>query len=427
MFGLLAGMAAIPWMRGDGWHVSWYGVTVLTLLAVKLLASASHRPFTATSAERADLAAGATSVVVIPVYNEDPAMVARCLRSLAEQTWKPTSIVVVDDGSSSTDALHEAVRWSHTMRQLGIGYLVHRFHRNAGKREALAFGFNAFPAADYYVCVDSDTLLAPDALEEAHLPFIDPATVGVTGLVLASNRRRNWLTALIDIRYASAFLAERAAYSKAGAVLCCCGSLSIYRGRVVRKYLSDFLGQTFLGQPAVFGDDRRLTNYALQEGRVVLQESAVAWTAVPERLGHYLRQQIRWNKSFWRESLWAIRNLPANRPAMWLSLIELASWITFTVMLLAALIVEPLRTGEAAIWVYGLYVAVLAYARSVRYLETPPMPGDRYGLTERVGAFLIAPLYGVMHLTLLLPLRLWALLTLRSGTWGTRQAVEVTL
>lgn len=433
VFALLAGTAMLPWLRGAAWSPSWYGIGVLALLSVKLLASAAHKPVTATAAQRAELAATATSVVVIPVYNEDPAMLGRCLRSLAEQTWKPSAIVVVDDGSKNKDrspnlaALEEAERWHTAMRALGIDYTVHRFDKNAGKREALAFGFAMHPQAAYYVCVDSDTLLAPDALEEAHLPFRDEGTVGVTGLVLASNRRRNVLTALIDIRYASAFLAERAAYSKLGSVLCCCGSLSIYRGWVVRKYLDDFLGQTFLGQPAVFGDDRRLTNYALQEGRVVLQESAVAWTAVPERMGHYLRQQIRWNKSFWRESLWAIRHLPRNKPGMWLSLLELSSWITFTVMLLTALIVEPLRTGEAALWVYSVYVAVLAYARSVRYLETPPMPGDRYGRSERAAAFFIAPIYGVMHLVLLLPLRLWALCTLRSGTWGTRQSVEVTL
>lgn len=427
MFTLLLGTALLPWARGGSWAPSWYGIGVLALLSVKLLASAAHRPVAVSVEDRDALATTLHSVLVIPFYNEDPAMLGRCLRSLSEQTWKPTAVVVVDDGSTSLDGITEARRWQQVMAVLGIDYHVHRFERNRGKREALAYGFTRHPDASHYVCVDSDTLLAPDALEEAHLPFVDPQVTGVTGLVLASNRRRNLLTALIDIRYASAFLAERAAYSKVGSVLCCCGSLSVYRGWVVRKYLDDFLGQTFLGRPAVFGDDRRLTNYALQEGRVTLQESAVAWTAVPERMGHYLRQQVRWNKSFWRESLWAIQNLPRSRPGMWLSLLELTSWIVFTVMLLTALVVEPVRTGEAIIWVYAVYVAVLAYARSVRYLQTPPMPGDRYRLHERAATFLIAPIYGVLHLVLLLPLRIWALCTLTRGSWGTRQRVEVAL
>ena len=37
-------------------------------------------------------------------------------------------------------------------------------------------------------------------------------------------------------------------------------------------------------------------------------------TAVPERLNHYLRQQSRWNRSFFRETLWCLRTFPFKRP-----------------------------------------------------------------------------------------------------------------
>jgi hyaluronan synthase len=340
----------------------------------------------------------------------------------------PTAIVVVDDGSSTYDGYERALQWEGRMEAAGISFQLHRQPRNLGKREGLAYGFRQHPEADYFLCVDSDTLLAPDALEEAQLPFANPRITAISGLVLASNRRRNVLTSLIDLRYAAAFLAERAAYSRLGAVLCCCGSLSVYRGWVVRKYLDDFLSQRFLGRPAVFGDDRRLTNYALLEGRVRLQESAVAWTAVPERFGHFVRQQIRWNKSFWRESLWAIGRLPAGRPARWLSAFELVSWIVFTSMLWMALVVQPIASGRTAVvWTYVAYIAVLAYARSVRYWQTPSMPGERFSRTERLGVFFVAPLYGLMHIVVILPLRLWSLLTLRRGRWGTREKVEVAL
>ena len=82
------------------------------------------------------------------------------------------------------------------------------------------------------------------------------------------------LTRLIDLRYVSAFLAKRAAYSFFGAVLCCCGSLAFYRADIVRANLDDFLDQRFLGRVATYGDDRRLTNYALRGGRVVLCPTA---------------------------------------------------------------------------------------------------------------------------------------------------------
>jgi hypothetical protein len=46
---------------------------------------------------------------------------------------------------------------------------------------------------------------------------------------------------------------------------------------------------------------------------------------------------------------------------------------------------------------------------------------------ERVGIFALAPLYALMHLAVLVPLRLWALCSLRRAKWGTRQSIEVAL
>lgn len=421
---LLAVVVVHYLLTGDA-TVSVYGSVVMTLLVAKLGASLANRPVRNDLVAR-EATSGLTSVLVVPAYNEDPAMLARCLKSITEQTAPPSAVVVVDDGSTTRVAYETATAFTPDMFAAGIDYVVHRTETNLGKRRALAHGFELYPTAELVFGVDSDTLLAPEALAMLRLPFADPAVTGATGLVLASNKRTNLLTLLIDLRYAAAFLAERAAYSRLGSVLCCCGSLSAYRGWVVRKYLPDFLGQTFMGRPAVFGDDRRLTNYALLQGRVVFQETAVAWTAVPERLGHFVRQQIRWSKSFFRESLWSVRHLPAGRPAMWLSLLEVTTWVVFTAMLTMGMLVQPLRTGVAVLVVYAVYVALLAYARSVRYFQVPTMPGEVHRRGERAAVFALAPVYGLLHLLLVLPLRLYALATLRSGSWGTRQQIEVT-
>ena len=129
------------------------------------------------------------------------------------------------------------------------------------------------PNADMYLCVDSDTVLDKHAVAELAEPFSKRRVHCVTGLVLAHNRGTNLLTRLIDMRYVNAFLGERVAYSRLGSVLCACGSLAMYRGWVVRKYVDDFLDQRFLGRPATFGDDRRLTYYCLTEGLSLIQPS----------------------------------------------------------------------------------------------------------------------------------------------------------
>jgi len=415
--------AAFMWWRAGG--PSWFGVAIMSLLAAKMVLSWRAKDATVTGpAQQAQLDRLRVGVAV-PAFNEDAALLGRTLRSLHDQTRRPQSIVVVDDGSSDLGALEEARRWVDRFADVGVVLRVVRFDENRGKRQALVAAFDEQPDVDVLLGVDSDTVLDPRAVAEGLAPMLDPRVMVSTGLVLPLNYDTNVLTRLMDVRYANSFLFERAAYSSLGAVLCACGSLAFYRAAVLRAYREDFLGQSFLGRPALFGDDRRMTNYALMEGRSVFQSTAVAFTAVPERLGHYVRQQVRWNKSYFRESLWALMNQPSGRPAFWLTLIELSTWFTFTGALLLALVVDPVLTGTVLLGPYVVYTALLAYARSVRYFE---VTGLRKSRREVLYGFALAPLYGLLHLGLLVWLRLYALATLRSGTWGTRASgVEVSV
>ncbi|WP_234341607.1 glycosyltransferase [Streptomyces sp. NRRL S-646] len=310
----------------------------------------------------------------------------------------------------------------------GVKYTVSVQPENKGKREALALGFEAAPYSDIFLCVDSDTVLSRDTVRELLLPLADEKIMASTGMVLALNHDSNIFTRLQDLRYGNSFLFERAAYSRLKSVLCCCGALSAYRGTLVRKYLPDFLNQQFLGKPAVFGDDRRMTNYCLMEGQVVFQETAVGYTAVPEKLPHFLRQQVRWNKSFFRESLWAFTHQKKYRPAFWLTCMELALWLVFGTAMFYSMVITPIVHPDrfvAHIGDYLVFMVLMGYLRNVRYLD---FPRRGMGFIKRFGMFLLAPIYGVIQLTLLTPLRFYALLTLHKGSWGTRQAgVEVSV
>ena len=286
-----------------GWvGASYVGTTLLGLLIVKVVIA--RRARTNMRAPRHSRVPDLSVCIVMPLHNEDPDLAVAGVRSMIHQTRPPQRIHVIDDGSSDDAAASavEAVLRAEAGRSTGVDWQVTRLPRNVGKRNAMAVGFRAAPHVDVFLCVDSDTVLDPAAIEHGLRPFGDPEVSAVAGLVMALNWNRNLLTRLIDLRYTSAFLAERTAYSYFGAVLCCCGSLSFYRASVIRQHLDDFVDQQFLGQVATFGDDRRLTNHALRAGKVVLAEESRAEMAVPERFGHYLRQQVRWNRSFIRES-----------------------------------------------------------------------------------------------------------------------------
>jgi hyaluronan synthase len=423
LFLLIGAVLAWDWQYTHG--PAWYGIAVIGLLTAKLALSLGHKPYV-TDAAGLVRVVKLNAVAVITCFNEKPELLAACLESILNQTRLPAALVVVDDHSETTECHRLALEYADRFAAAGVEYQAARFEENRGKREGLAHAFGLHSHADVYVCIDSDTHLDPDAIRHVLEPFASRRTNAVTGLVLASNARRNLLTRLIDLRYANAFLYERAAYSLLGSVLCCCGSLAAYRGSVVRENLGDFLGQTFLGVPCTYGDDRRLTQYALIKGRVLLQSNAVAWTEVPTNLRWYSKQQSRWNKSFFRESLWTIGRARAHRPAFWLASIELGSWLVFTTALVTALAVLPFRIGHlhgswTLLAAYAMYSMLLSYARSARYVEVkhvamPPL--------ERVGTYLLAPLYGLLNIGLLLWIRLWSLLTLRDNSWGTRRTVE---
>ena len=103
-------------------------------------------------------------------------------------------------------------------------------------------------------------------------------------------------------------------------------------------------------------------------------------------------------------------------------MIELSMWLSLTAFMAASAV--QLLTGDLAVLTSIGYVILFGYARSVRYLDLPSSVGNVW---HRLGAFALAPIYGAVHITLLIPLRWIALITIRDGKWGTRESVEVGL
>ena len=73
--------------------------------------------------------------------------------------------------------------------------------------------------------------------------------------------------------------------------------------------------QRFLGRPATYGDDRSLTNFVLRNWKVNYDELARSRTIVPTHFRVFLRQQLRWKRSWTRESLIVGRFIWRKQPA----------------------------------------------------------------------------------------------------------------
>ncbi len=356
---------------------------------------------------------------VVPIHNEDPELAVRSIRSLLDQTRRLDEIRVVDDGSAdanAADSIEALLRSQSEVKE----WSVTRLPDNRGKRHALATGFRAALGPDVFLCIDSDTILDPNAVEHGIAPFADPQVTATAGQLTALNWNTNVLTRVVDLRYISTFRSEQASHARFGGVLCCRGALSFYRADVVHASIDDFLSQRFLGRAVTFGDDRRLTYYALKAGHVVPVGDSHAQTAVPERLGHYLRQQVRWYKSVVRESLSLLSHFSPRQPMFWLTLRE-----TLASPLLCVLAILLLASGghaATATMVIAAVMSVVSYARNAAWRDRL-RPGRRR--REATLLALVAPLYPLLHVALALPIRLMALVTLRNNGWGTRRNVEV--
>ena len=241
-----------------------------------------------------------TVTAIVPAYNEG-AMVRHALLSLVgcDYPKEKLQIVAVDDGSQDDTYAHmQGAAKLHPGR-----ILLLRLSHNRGKRAALQAGFKA-ARSELVLTIDSDCILAPDAIHHMVAPFVDARVGAVAGRVVIHNRKGSWITRLLSPQFTLTFDFLRAAESVNGTVLCCPGALSAYRLAVVRKVLPQWLEQQFLGTQVGPGEDRFLTTLILREGyRSLYQRTARVHTLVPTTYQRVCKMFLRWDRCDLRESL----------------------------------------------------------------------------------------------------------------------------
>jgi N-acetylglucosaminyltransferase len=342
--------------------------------------------------------------VIVPCYNEEPALLEDCLQSLCRQDYEGRMQVwVVDDGSDNRDALLPIL-----LAKTGLCQNVLLLGSNRGKREAQAAALRE-GRGEVVVTVDSDTTIAPDGIRQIVSWLREPSVGAVTGNLRASNANATWLTRLIDTRYRLLFERERAAQGFFGAVLCCAGPFSAYRRTAVEEVLPQYLGQEFWGGRGVFGDDLKLTNLVLAAGyESVFEHAAVATTKVPTTLRCFVHQQIRWNRSFYRELPQMLRLLAGRSRYLALDLAGRTLMPALSAVVVVATAADALFARSAVPLGLGA-LAVMALATLDLGVSLTKTEGRRFALG-----------YGLVFVAVLLPVRFWAACTLFRNNWGTR-------
>jgi hyaluronan synthase len=238
--------------------------------------------------------------IIISVKNEEAHIaetIERCFRS--RYPAHLLEIITVDDGS--TDRTWQVLTG---LQEKHPNLKIFRFEQNKGKRHAMAKGCE-HATGDVYVMVDSDSYLDPEGIYRLVQGFADPRVGAIAGHTRAIVEPDNVISKMESVRYFIAHKMMKTAEGVFGTVTCCPGCFSAYRRSAIMPILPKWLHQTFNGKPATFGDDRSLTNFVLRHYRVLYCDTARCWTYVPNTWAKYFRQQLRWKKSWYRETLTA--------------------------------------------------------------------------------------------------------------------------
>jgi cellulose synthase/poly-beta-1,6-N-acetylglucosamine synthase-like glycosyltransferase len=377
---------------------------------------------------------------LLAVHNEID-QIEDCLESIVTSTYRDLELIVVDDASNDgTAELLAAPRSAVLAERLRTMTAAGRFQlialkTNVGKKAALVEGVRR-SSGDVFAFTDSDCRLAPDALELCITALgRNPSFGAVSGHARALNSEKNFLTRVQDVWYDGQFGVSKAAEATLGSVTCVSGPLAVFRREAIENYFPAWANDTFAGAPFRFATDRQLTGYVLgqvwmgqklkdryaddplvttinhppRRWRIGYARSAKVWTNVPETVNGFMKQQIRWKKSF-------TRNLFFTGTFIWrrglrigiIYYLHVIFVLVAPLMAVRHLIVMPLT---------GMWFLVLLYFAGI-FLK-----GAIWGIAFRAqnpgsDRWVYRPLMSVVSAVCLSWLLFYSIATLRKGTWS---------
>jgi cellulose synthase/poly-beta-1,6-N-acetylglucosamine synthase-like glycosyltransferase len=279
--------------------------------------------------------------IVVPARNEALTIVEN-VRALMAVEYEPCQLVVVNDGSTD-DTLAVLTRAFHLVaaplafvqplasaplrgiyRSVSDPTLVVIDKENGGsKADAVNAGINA-ASGSLVVIIDADTVVEPDAVSRAVLPFLeDPHTIAVGANVAITNGCHiedgritevalppNWFARFQIIEYMRAFLLFRLASAALNGVVLISGAFGVFRRDAVIAVGG--YDRTAIGEDMDL--TVRLHRFYRERGepfRIAFDPHPLAWTQAPEDWRSLRAQRRRWRRGL-LQVLWRHRRMIGN-------------------------------------------------------------------------------------------------------------------
>lgn len=289
--------------------------------------------------------------VIIPAHNEAEGIVESVNAALSTD-YPNFEIIVVDDGSSDRTLEHlqehfQLNKYSplrHTtlsqsepitclQSQTNSKLLVIQ-KSHTGKADSLNIGID-YSSGIYICCIDSDSIITPDALRKLVIKFInEPTLVALGGAIAPSNeivirsgkieRKRTSQSIFVGVQiieYLRSFTSWRTGWSYLDGLLIIGGALTVF----TRDALIKVGGY----RPEAYCEDLEiilsLHEYHLKHNlpyKVWTIPEVICWTRVPKNKVELKKQRIRW--------MWgALQSLNWHKKLMFNSKSALIGWLSF--------------------------------------------------------------------------------------------------
>lgn len=220
--------------------------------------------------------------ILIAAYNEELG-IFNTLKYIKEQEYRGRIQTIVINNNSNDNTCFEVER---AKKELGMDILL--LHENkAGKFNALNHGLN-FVQTEYVITLDADTLIHKKAVNYliSRIKSSPKDVCAVAGSMLVRNSRDNLLAKIQEWDYFLSIASIKRMQGLYQGTLVAQGAFSLYKTSVVKS-----VG----GWSDAIGEDIVLTWKMLKEGyRVYFEPHAVAFTDVPIKLSHFVKQRSRW-------------------------------------------------------------------------------------------------------------------------------------
>jgi peptidoglycan-N-acetylglucosamine deacetylase len=271
--------------------------------------------------------------IIVSAFNEEK-IIIESIYSLLNLSYPNYEVVVVNDGSKD-NTLKKVVQ-TFDLKKVDVFidnqlptqpirgiYKNSNFPKliiidkaNGGKADSLNAGIN-FSENDYFCCIDSDSLLAKDALLKVAAQVLDSKkeTVACGGNIFPINGCTVDKGVIVDvslpkspfaifqsIEYLRAYMAGRLGWSYINSLLIISGAFGLFKkDRVVET--GGYLAEKGKYHKDTVGEDMeivvRLARYMSEkniEYRIAYAFNANCWTEVPEDIKVLYRQRNRWQR-----------------------------------------------------------------------------------------------------------------------------------